>query len=38
MAQQPADAQKLIEDGQRQQDVAAPFKVNRLTLNRVLGG
>jgi DNA invertase Pin-like site-specific DNA recombinase len=36
-AQQIAHAQKLIEDGQRREDVADLFKVNRVTLYRALG-
>ena len=34
--QQIAHAQKLIEGGQRNEDVAALFKVNRVTLYRAL--
>ncbi len=35
-AQQIAYAQKLIEDGQRREDVAALFKISRVTLYRTL--
>jgi DNA invertase Pin-like site-specific DNA recombinase len=35
-AQQIAHAQKLIEDGQRREDVADLFKVNRVTPYRAL--
>ena len=35
--QQIAHARKLIEGGQRREDVAALFKVNRITLYRALG-
>ena len=35
-AQQLAHAHKLIDDGQRREDVAALFKVSRVTLYRAL--
>ena len=34
--QQITHTQKLIEDGQRREDVAALFKINRVTLCRAL--